>query len=645
MIKEIRWREYGLLLYRLLLAYIFYFIARLLFYIFNKEILNLDSWSEFFRLAYHGIAFDTTAILYVNALFIVLSILPLFINRTVLYQKILFGVYFISNIVGYSLNFIDIPYYKFSKARLTLAAQSVVENEQNKGALFFSFLKDYWYIFLLFFILMFLWIKLYKAVKINDISHNRIIPYLLFSVVGIGLWGTLIIGGIRGDFKHSTRPINMIDANRYVKKPNHADIVLNSTFSFFRTIGKANSLKLVEFVSDNYITERIRPIKQYDRHLDIKPNIVIFILESMGREYWGCMNENSSIDNFQSHTPFLDNLSRDGMIFYNAFANGRQSIHAMASILAGIPSFKVAFTSTQYGKQPIESIVSVCKDSGYDTSFFHGAPNGSMGFLGFGNILGFDHYYGKKEYNNNDDFDGIWGIWDEPFLQFMNKTLSKKQQPFMGTVFTLSSHHPYIIPEKYKDKFKEGQIPIHKCVEYTDYAIKRFFEEAKKTDWFKNTIFVFTADHTNQVYYDEYKKAMNAFAVPILFYSPNPNLVGLGNCESLAQQIDIYPSIVDLMGYNKPFRSWGRSLFSYQDEIPRVINSNGSGVYTLMQGNYTYIFNGEELTGIYKVTDLALSKNLMGTSLSEETIDGEKDLKAFIQDYMDRIINRKLDKE
>lgn len=643
MMKEIRLKEYGVLLYRLLLAYLFYFIARVLFYLFYSEIIPIDGIGEFFKLTYYGFAFDTTAILYVNALFIVLSVFPLFINTRRSYQKFLFYVYFLFNGIGYSLNFIDMGYYSFSRMRLTMAVKSVVENEQNYLELLGRFAIDYWYLPLLFIGLLFLWIKAYQLISIKPKIIQNVFGYLLFSFLGFAIIGVLTIGGIRGgDFRTSTRPINMLDASKHVRTPNQADLVLNSTFSFLRTLGKTDEFKIPNWVSDKVIEARIKPIKKYERKVAKKPNIVIFIIESLGREYWGCMNQNTDIPNFQSHTPFLDSLATKGYVFDNAFANGRQSIHGMSSILAGIPSFKVAFTSSPYAKQSITSIVSIANEMGYDTSFYHGAANGSMGFLGFGNILGFNHYYGRTEYNNDEDFDGVWGIWDEPFLQFMEKTIDKTPQPFLATIFTVSSHHPFQIPEKYKDKFKEGKIPMHKCVEYTDFSIQKFFEQAKKEDWFYNTIFAFTADHPNQIYYDKYKKAMNRFAVPILFYSPNPDLVGIGKSNAIAQQIDIYPTLVDLMGYNKPFRSWGRSLLSDKNEIPRAINSTGLGVYQMIQGDYIYVFDGEKITGIYSIDDKELSNNLVDSSLPKEVEQGKEDIKAFIQDYMDRIISKKM---
>ncbi|RZJ41168.1 MAG: LTA synthase family protein, partial [Chryseobacterium sp.] len=417
------------------------------------------------------------------------------------------------------------------------------------------------------------------------------------------------------------------------------NVVLNSVFSFFRTLG-TNNFKLVHFVDEKFIQQNIKPYKLYEREVGERPNVVIFIMESFGKEYSGAFNKNTNIKDFVSYTPFLDSLANESLIFTNAFANGRQSIHGMSSVLAGIPSLTDAFTSSPYSNQKIQSIVSVCNDLGYDTSFYHGAPNGSMGFQGFGNILGFKHYFGKTEYNNDQDFDGMWAIWDEPFFKYFAKSIGKKQ-PFMSTLFSASSHDPFKVPENYQNKFKSGPLQIHIPIQYTDYALKKFFETAKKQPWYQNTIFVITADHTNQIYYPEYQKAMNRFAIPLLFFSPNPNYNLKGVDDRFAQQIDIYPTLADLIGYNKKIRSWGRSLLSDKNENSIIINSDSINEQTII-GHYIYIFNGTEVTGIYNKTDLALSKNLISKNLNPEQKLGIEKTKAWYQDYMDRVINRKL---
>ena len=638
--QHLRLNEYKVLFYRLSLAYIFYFFARVLFCIYNFRLLKVDSISDFLSLCYYGLAFDTTAILYANLLFIVFSVLPILKNTNRGYQKFLFYLYFSMNLLAYATNFIDFIYYKFTFARTTIVALNVLEHETNKTVLFFSFLVEYWHVFVLFLLFSALWVYLYKKVTVLAFKPTKKVAYFGFSTIGFLFVALMIIGGIRGgDFKKSTRPINLLDASRHVKNIVHSDIVLNTPFAIIRTLFSNSFIKTnYKDVNPQVINSLVQPIKTYHNNPATKPNVVIFILESYGREYIGALNKDAKIPNYKSHAPFLDSLSQHSMIFTNAYANGRQSIHGMSSVLAGIPAFKDAFTSSPYPKQKIESLVSTLKSEGYNTSFFHGAANGSMGFLGFSNILGIDNYYGRTEFNDDSQFDGFWGIWDEPFLQFMKKTLDKKKTPFFASVFTVSSHEPYIIPNKYKNKFHEGGVPIHKCAEYTDYSLKRFFNEAKKEPWFSNTIFVFVADHCNQIYYDEFQKPINRFAVPIIIYKPNSDLVGVNT--DLAQQIDIYPTILDMIGYKKPFRSWGRSLFDTKTSKPFVINSTGN-IYQFSKGNYICTFDGNQATGFYDKNDKGLKSNLIANR-NQEMNAIELNCKAFIQDYMDRVVDKKL---
>lgn len=640
----LRLDEYRVLALRLLLVYLFYTVARLLFFYFNSQLLQIHSFSYFIALCYHGLVFDTSAILYVNLLFIVFSLVPFKVNTSATFQKRMFYLYFVTNLLFYATNFIDFIYYKYSLNRTTIAAFDVLEHEKNKSGLLGSFVLDYWYIFLLFFVLAAVWIWLYKKIRFKGVAiPENNWAYFVWSTVAFLLSGVLIVAGIRGgDLSKSTRPINLLDASRHVKNAVHADLVLNTPFAIIRTLF-SNNFKKVEFpgIDEAYITEAIHPIKQYGSRPSTKPNVVLFILESYSREYCGAFNKYMGIKNYKSHTPFIDSLAQHSLIFTNAYANGRQSIHGMSSILAGIPTYRDAFTSSPYSKQKIESLVSTLESEGYHTSFFHGAANGSMGFLGFSNILGIDSYFGRTEYNNDADFDGYWGIWDEPFLQFMKRELDREKAPFFATVFTVSSHEPYIIPEQYKSKFKEGEIIMHKCVEYTDYALKRFFEEAKKEPWYNNTIFIMVADHGNLVYYDEYSKPINRFAVPILFFKPGSDYVGVDN--DLAQQIDIYPTVLDMIGYKKPFRSWGRSLLDKTKYQPFVVNSMGN-THHFIKGNYICVFDGKNVTGFYDVNDKALEHNLINKRNAEMDVL-EKETKAFYQDYMHRVVDRKLSKE
>lgn len=632
-----RFDEYKVLFYRILLAYLFYFIARILFFVYNRNLIQIDGVTDIVSMCYHGLAFDTTSILYLNLLFIVFSILPFRINHSKKYQTFLFYLYFVPNLFGYATNFVDFIYYRFNFGRSTIAALDSLEHESNKSLLLMNFLIHYWHVFVLFFLISFLWIYLYKKISLQITKHHPGVAYFGTSTFSFLVIATLIVGGIRGDFKKSTRPINLLDASRYVKNSSQADVILNTPFALIRTMF-SNNFKKVNFVDQATIDSLIVPIKHYKNNPKTKPNIVIFILESNAKEYYGAFNKNSKIPNYKGYTPFVDSLAQHSMIYTNAYSNGYKSIHAMSSILAGIPSFKDAFTSSPYPKQKTESLVSTLKSEGYTTSFFHGAPNGSMGFLGYSNILEFDNYYGKNEYNNDSEFDGVWGIWDEPFFQYFNTTISKKKQPFLATLFSVSSHEPYQIPEKYEGKFPKGDVNIHQCIGYTDFALKQFFKSAKKEPWFNNTIFVLVGDHGNTIFYDDYKKEVNKNKVAMLIYKPNSKFVG--EYKDYAQQIDLYPTILDMIGYDKPFRSWGRSLVGDSKIAPFLIRYSAN-VYQFMSGNYICTFDGNKVVGFYDKNDKDLKYNLISKRNAEMDLQEVK-CKAFIQDYMARVMDKRL---
>ncbi len=636
-----RLQEYKVMFYRLLLAYLFYSLSRFLFFIYNYSFLEIDTLFEYLKLSYHGLTFDTAAIFYLNSLFVVLSMLPFGLNTHKIYQRIIFYVYFTTNLIGMSFNFVDLIYYKFNYSRTTVSEWDVVKNEDNLFQMFGRFAVSYWHVFLLFVLTTALWVFLYNIVKTTTKPYAKgVISYILSSVVCFLVMAALMIGGIRGDFKKSTRPINLVDANRHTTKIQHADFVLNTPFTIVRTFNKKSFKKVAFDLQKSEVDRLAQPMKVYYKNVKNKPNIVVFITESYGREYIGAFNDSTLIADYVSYTPFLDSLATKSLIFNNAYANGRKSIHGMSSVLAGIPSFKDAFTSSPYANQDVESVVSILNSEGYDTSFFHGAPNGSMGFLGFSNILGFDNYYGKTEFNNDALFDGVWGIWDDPFFQFMKTTLDSKTTPFFSTIFTVTSHEPYIVPKEYEGVFPKGDLPMHQCVGYTDFAFKQFFEAAKKEPWFQNTIFIITADHTNQIRYSEYRKPMNRLAVPILIYSPNGEFTGVQS--ELAQQIDIYPTIIDMVGYNKPFRSWGRSLVSEKPSkmAPFIVSSMGQN-YMYSEGDIICIFDGKKAIGFYDINDLGLESNLIFNRTAD--MDAvELACKAFLKDYFDRIIDRNL---
>jgi phosphoglycerol transferase MdoB-like AlkP superfamily enzyme len=276
---------------------------------------------------------------------------------------------------------------------------------------------------------------------------------------------------------------------------------------------------------------------------------------------------------------------------------------------------------------------------GYYSAFFHGAENGSMGFQAFARSTGFHDYFGRTEYNQDSrfqgdaDFDGMWAIWDEPFLQYYALTMNTFKEPFFSSVFTASSHHPYKIPKEYEDIYPEEELVIHKCVRYTDHALKRFFETVSKEPWYQNTLFVLTADHHNLSMIPEYQTSLGTFSVPIVFFDPSGELP-VGKWEGIAQQIDIMPTVLGYLGYDQPYVAFGCDLLHTPAEETWAVNYL-NGIYQYVKGDYLIQFDGKELKAVYRFKeDTLLKNNLINQVDCTVQLD---ELKAIIQSYMERM--------
>lgn len=360
-------------------------------------------------------------------------------------------------------------------------------------------------------------------------------------------------------------------------------------------------------------------------------NVVFIILESFSKEYMGYFNKG------KGYTPFLDSLMQHSLVFENSYANGKRSAEGIPAILASIPTLMTEpYLTSVYGANTISSIASILKTKGYNSSFYHGGTNGTMGFKEFCSIAGFDKYYGRTEYNNEDDYDGNWGIWDEPYLQYFNQELSQKKEPFMSAVFTLSSHHPYLLPEKHKQKFKGGTIPIHACIEYTDYALQLFFKSAQKQKWYNNTLFVLTADHTGISEGIYYGNQIGMYTIPIVFFDPSQNKSEKN--YTLTQQLDILPTVLDYIHYPDSFFSFGKSVFDTTQSPMNIQFYNG--FYQASNDSLLMVYDGNNAQTIFNYRKDSLLKQPLKQNNSS-TLKLSNQLKAFIQTYTNCLLNNK----
>lgn len=642
-VSELKWRGniYAALLERLLLAMFLFMLCRISFYFFNASYFPGISSSGFLRIFMGGIRFDFATVLYLNVVTIVLSIIPVDLRFRKGYQQIIRYNFFVFNGLGLAMNAADMVYYPFTLRRTTADIFQQFQNETNLGSLFFRFLVDYWYAFLFWLALVVLMVWLYGKIKVGARMVRNPWVYYGFGLLSIPIVAFLFIGGVRGGFAHSTRPLTLSNAGEYVRHPQEISLVLNTPFAVFRTLGKTKIQKIQYFDKDrleSYYTPLHTPT---DSTAFRKHNVVIIILESFSKEFIGAFNHDK--ENYAGYTPFLDSLINHSLTFEYSFANGRKSIDGLPSVLASIPSLGVPYVLTPFSGNSINSLGSTLQGMGYHTSFFHGAPNGSMGFKAFMNLAGFEHYYGKDEYerdveNASDDFDGIWGIWDDRFFDYYARQLNTFPQPFVSSLFSVSSHHPFKVPEAFEEKFKGGEQPILKCIEYTDYALKKFFEQASTMPWYENTLFVITADHcSSNILFDESHTTWGLFSVPVIFFKPDNSI--RGRKDELVQQIDIMPSVLGYLQYNKPYVAFGRDIFR---ETTKPFAFNYRDTYNLYLDDYLLVFDGKEVVSLFDYKNDKMLTGDLKAIHPEQAIRMELQIKAIIQQYNNRMVENRL---
>ena len=635
--KKIPANEYLVLIYRFVLIMFLYSFGRILFYLFNRSMFPQVDFSSFVQIMRGGVMFDTSAVLYLNAIYFLFFLIPLPFKFSINYRRFLKWVFMVINGIGLAFNHIDIIYYRFILKRTTASVFDIVSYDDGNIRLIFRFFYDFWYIAVIWLLTLYVLERLYSFFNPVPVFEGKGWRYLVSSVVALILVSGLSVIGMRGGYMPSTRPISMNNAGKYVNSTQEMSLVQNTPFCILRTWGKKAFEVRHFFTSEKELDEIYSPVRipkpvEAQKH----DNVVVIIIESFSREFIGSLNKNLDNGHYKGYTPFIDSLISKSFVFPNAFANGRKSIDAIPSITASIPALVVPYVISERSGNRINSLAGLLAGEGYQTTFFHGAPNGSMGFDAFAKIAGFQHYVGKNEYADNSGFDGVWGIWDEPFFQFFAKEMNQMKEPFFTTIFSVSSHHPFKVPEQYRKEFPEEHIPLQKCIRYTDMALKKFFEKASKMPWFKNTLFVITSDHCSESDFKEYKTAVNYFAAPLIFFKGDGSLVGKD--DSLAQQIDIMPTILGYLNYPKPFIAFGNNLFN--PSAQRFVINYLEDTYQFLYGDLAFYFTENKLTGIFnRKKDPYLLQNLLG----QTSFENEQNLfKAVVQQFNNRMVQNRL---
>lgn len=620
-------KKIGLLLF-------LYTICRLLFYWFNYFYFSEITFGQLLLILLSGLRFDLSVIILSNSIFILLYLLPLPLREHRFYRRFLLILFVLVNSTAILANCIDLIYFQFTLKRTTADVFNFFGGQigNDLGRLLPLFLKEYWYMFLIWILLSIATIYAYRKLDKNSSLLWDKKAYLKQSVLYFLAIGLCIIG-YRGGFQ--LIPINSVDAGKHTITKN-IPLVISTPFSILKTLDLQTIEPKIYFKNEAELLSIYNPYHKAETGEFKKINVIVIALESFSKEYVGSINGRTT-----DCTPFLDSLIGQSLTFVNAFSNGKTSIQGIPSIVSSTPTWmNEPYLTSPYGSNQISSIAGLLKKQGYSTAFFHGGTNGTMGFEGYSNVAEFDNYYGRTEYNNEKDYDGNWGIWDEEFMQYTANVINEKKEPFFATLFTLTSHHPYPIPEKHKNRFKKGKLPIEKTIAYSDYSLRRFFETAQKMPWFKNTLFVLVADHTGVTADLFYQNKIGNSSIPILYYMQGSNLKGIDSTTT--QQIDIQPSIMDYINYPSNYFSFGNSVFDTTAQHYAFMYNPGDASYLIIENNYSMAFaNGKGTELCYYKIDSLLTQNILDKH-PELVKKLEQRTKAIIQTYQQSLINNKM---
>lgn len=623
---------------KLLVVLTLMFLSRIMFYLFNLEYFSNLSIGEVFKLFLLGLRFDLSAILIINAPFILMNAIPFKFRGNKWYQGVADGWFYLINSIGLMSNFIDTIYFRFTLKRTTADIFSYLGVGGDFNKLIPQFLIDFWYILLVFIVFVTLLIFLPSRFSLSGSVTKQKggnFRYYYVHIILFGLIGTITVIGIRGGLQ--LRPINMVTAGKYTSAKN-VPLLLNTPFALVKTF-RHETLKTMNFFQrESELANIYNPIHHRKPGEMKKMNIMIIIMESFSREHIGILNRSLDNGRYRGFTPFMDSLIRQGL-YFDAYANGKTSIQGIPAILSGIPSLmNESFIQSNYAADKYTSIAGLLKPRGYSSAFFHGGTNGTMGFDAYTKLVGFDHYFGRSEYNNEKDYDGKWGIRDEEFFQFTARKINELKQPFVVSLFSLSSHHPYYVPGKYTNVFRKGHLPIQQSIMYSDHALGEFFNTIKHSSWYRNTLFVITADHTSEGYYPFYKTNTGQVSIPLLFFIPGSDLKG--HSTLIAQQTDVMPTILDYLCYNREYLAFGTDLMDTTSAHFSIHYL--SGLYSLIKDGFYLEFDGNSSTTLNDLKNDPLQKVNI---LNRDKVEKEKlelFIKAFIQQYNNRVIENRM---
>lgn len=489
----------------------------------------------------HGMRFDLSAILYVNALFF----LFICVER-IRISRITAVIFAFLNSFYVALNLSDVDFYLAYGKKLDISFFTAVQG--TKSGVFLSMLQVYGDVIIALcfsFILFYLFQRLIFSKHKAEFSIKKYGVYLLVVLV-------LSFLGIRGGLQK--RVLGKQHAMLYAGGNTAvAHMTSNTVHNLIR--GKKSHAFPKRFKTDTLIKGDFNNIAFQDLSLRKKPKNVLFIFVESLSSY--------SVEE-KDFLSYRKALNKNEYIFTESiYANGKLSLDAITAAFFGAPSyFDLHLFNSKYVQNRWVGLSTILKEEGFSSFFIHGATRGTQFFDVITKASGIEDFYSvKDDYSIPEDMLATWGVHDEFLYEKSREIISKYKGPFIGSLFTTSSHTPFKGTPNNQEGLGDIEKDYFSSISYADGALERFFKSIEGEEWFKDTLFIVTGDHSPPILTKWNMGLKHASRLPLLLYFPESD-IGKQAYRSQTQHIDLPLTVFQLLGV-KPSKwsSFGKSIF------------------------------------------------------------------------------------
>jgi phosphoglycerol transferase MdoB-like AlkP superfamily enzyme len=595
-------------------------LLRVIFWLYNYRFFPIVSTGEQFRILYAGSRFDASSLAY-----LLLPALLLYAFYAITAKRIWWTI--LIWLVRLCLWFLiittlfDAGFYSFSFSRSDV---HTLEFAGDSWKVFRSAPLHYLSLIITGIVLMWTVHQLLKRIYYRYMLSTPLPPRQLLILLPVTVFFVIALRGL------NARPLSPLSVSLYTNT-NFASVVTNNIQTTVYSLFRKTNTGLYEpqqYMPFTEAQQEVPFVQQFVTGAAKRQNVVIFILESFARAYLEKGNP------YKASTPFLDSIMAHSFYCTNAYANGAMSVNGVQAILSGIPAiYDYNIDNSGYYQNFTRAMPAVFKERGYGTFFYYGASKDHFGLEKLSRRFGIGHYLSEDDYNKPPQHNGVWGIHDSAFYRFTVDDLAKRQEPFFATVFNVSSHYPYVIPKEYRSKFPKGTTAASQAISYVDLSLQRFFEQAQKSNWYQNTLFVFVADHWNKEDGQMNAEGSGRYQIPLFIYKPDGSLKK--TYTAVTDQVSVYPTLMQLTGYQQKFNSFGRSMMD---------SSNYRFTVAVKQWPSLLLFTDADFELYFDVlTEKSAGYKLLGQKRDTTGLNRlELKAKAFIQHYNYLFANNKL---